>query len=366
MWPQVDAVALTVEPDGGSEVPTFRHSPRWGERDPRRLARRDGRCFDSAIIRCESGGATRGRSMVAWTGVANGVRHSWFVPGGQAAPAGQACARRTSVAMSALFDTLAELERRYDELDHLMADPAVATDPASCRSSAGSGPSSRRSSPPSASCADRRGDRRGRGRWPRRRPRDGRAGARRAASRCASGATSCCRRIRALLVPKDPNDEKNVIVEIRAGTGGDEAALFAADLFRMYTRYAERQRWKVEVLSATETDGGGFREIIFEVARQGRLQPPALRERRPPRPARARDREPGPHPHLDRQRRRAARGGRGRHPDQRQRPADRRLPLDRPRRPERQHDRLGGADHPPADRASSSPARTRRASSRTS
>jgi peptide chain release factor 1 len=72
-------------------------------------------------------------------------------------------------------------------------------------------------------------------------------------------------RIQQLLVPKDPNDDKNVIVEIRAGTGGDEAALFAADLYRMYTRYAERHRWKTEVLSATETDGGGFREIIFEV-----------------------------------------------------------------------------------------------------
>jgi peptide chain release factor 1 len=75
--------------------------------------------------------------------------------------------------------------------------------------------------------------------------------------------------IRRLLVPKDPNDEKNVIVEIRAGTGGEEAALFAADLFRMYTRYAERQRWKVEVLSSSETDNGGFREIIFEVNGRG-------------------------------------------------------------------------------------------------
>jgi peptide chain release factor 1 len=76
-------------------------------------------------------------------------------------------------------------------------------------------------------------------------------------------------RLKGLLVPRDPNDEKNVIVEIRAGTGGDEAALFAADLFRMYSRYAERHRWKVEVLSSTETDGGGFREIIFEVAAKG-------------------------------------------------------------------------------------------------
>jgi peptide chain release factor 1 len=76
-------------------------------------------------------------------------------------------------------------------------------------------------------------------------------------------------RVRTLLVPTDPNDAKDVIVEVRAGTGGDEAALFAADLFRMYTRYAERNRWKSEVMSATETDGGGFREIIFEVRGKG-------------------------------------------------------------------------------------------------
>lgn len=75
--------------------------------------------------------------------------------------------------------------------------------------------------------------------------------------------------IRRRLVPKDPNDEKNVIVEIRAGTGGDEAALFAADLFRMYTRYAERSKWKADVLSSTATDGGGFREVIFEVRGKG-------------------------------------------------------------------------------------------------
>ena len=76
-------------------------------------------------------------------------------------------------------------------------------------------------------------------------------------------------RIRRLLVPKDPNDEKNVIVEIRAGTGGDEAALFAADLFRMYSRYAERQGWKIDVLSTSETEIGGFKEIIFEVRGKG-------------------------------------------------------------------------------------------------
>lgn len=75
--------------------------------------------------------------------------------------------------------------------------------------------------------------------------------------------------IRRLLVPKDPNDDKDVIVEIRAGTGGDEAGLFAADLFRMYTRYAERQGWTVEVMTTSETGVGGFREITFEVRGQG-------------------------------------------------------------------------------------------------
>ena len=71
--------------------------------------------------------------------------------------------------------------------------------------------------------------------------------------------------IRILLLPKDPNDDKNVFIEIRGGAGGDEAALFAANLFRMYTRYAERNRWKVEIMSANETDIGGFKEIVFMV-----------------------------------------------------------------------------------------------------
>ncbi|MHB1611331.1 MAG: peptide chain release factor 1 [Sulfobacillus sp.] len=72
-----------------------------------------------------------------------------------------------------------------------------------------------------------------------------------------------------LLTPKDPNDQKNVIMEIRAGAGGEEAALFAADLFRMYSRYAERQGWKVEVLSLSPTDIGGIKEIIFMIEGAG-------------------------------------------------------------------------------------------------
>ena len=72
-----------------------------------------------------------------------------------------------------------------------------------------------------------------------------------------------------LLLPKDPNDDKNIFLEIRAGTGGDESALFAADLFRMYTRYAERQRWQVEIVSASESDLGGYKEVILRVVGQG-------------------------------------------------------------------------------------------------
>ncbi|HBT50450.1 MAG: Peptide chain release factor 1 [Caldanaerobacter subterraneus] len=72
--------------------------------------------------------------------------------------------------------------------------------------------------------------------------------------------------IKILLLPKDPNDEKNVIMEIRAGAGGEEAALFAYDLFRMYTMYAEKKGWKVEIMSANKTDIGGFKEVIFSIS----------------------------------------------------------------------------------------------------
>jgi peptide chain release factor 1 len=75
--------------------------------------------------------------------------------------------------------------------------------------------------------------------------------------------------LRVLLVPRDPNDDKNVLLEIRAGTGGDEAALFAADLFRMYSRYAERQRWKLEIMSTSESGVGGIKEVIASIEGRG-------------------------------------------------------------------------------------------------
>jgi peptide chain release factor 1 len=169
--------------------------------------------------------------------------------------------------MSTTTATLGDIERRYDELERLLSDPEVATDPARLQEygreraemdevvgafrelreveRAIDETQEMAADPEMADLVqDELRDLRSR-----------------------HDALSA--QVKTLLVPKDPNDQKNVIVEIRAGTGGDEAALFAADLFRMYTRYAERNRWKVELLSATETDGGGVREIIFEVRGKG-------------------------------------------------------------------------------------------------
>ncbi|KIR02958.1 Peptide chain release factor 1 [Lachnospiraceae bacterium TWA4] len=76
-------------------------------------------------------------------------------------------------------------------------------------------------------------------------------------------------KLKILLLPKDPNDDKNVVVEIRAGAGGDEAALFSAELYRMYCRFAERNRWKTELVSVNESGIGGFKEVVFMISGQG-------------------------------------------------------------------------------------------------
>ena len=171
--------------------------------------------------------------------------------------------------------------------------------------------------------------------------------------------------IKVLLVPKDPNDEKNVVLEIRAGTGGDEAALFAAELFRMYSRYRRAPGLEDRGAVDSDTGGGGLKEVIAIIEGQRRLQPAEVRERRAPRAARAGDRGERPHPHLHRHRRGAAGGRRSRHPDRRQGPAHRHVLLERARRPERQHDLFGRAHHAPPDRRSSSRSRTRSRRSRT-
>lgn len=89
------------------------------------------------------------------------------------------------------------------------------------------------------------------------------------ADRVKSEVDSLEQELALLLTPKDPNDEKNVIVEIRGGAGGDEAALFAAALFRLYVRYAERQGWRTEILSSSPTDIGGYKEVIFMIEGRG-------------------------------------------------------------------------------------------------
>ena len=118
------------------------------------------------------------------------------------------------------------------------------------------------------------------------------AGASRA---CSSSKTSW-----AQLVPRDPRDEGNLYLEVRAGTGGDEAAIFAGDLFRMYARYAERQGWKVEVESASPGEHGGYKEIVAQRRAAAARIRAEVRIRHPPRAARAGNRIAGPHPHLGR------------------------------------------------------------------
>ncbi len=171
--------------------------------------------------------------------------------------------------MADMFDRLRELDRRYDEVTQLLGDPNVASDPEKLmeygreraeldevvstyrelkdmdRQIADAEAMARESDPELAELAREELD-----------------GLRDAREPVVS-------RLRALLVPKDPNDEKNVIVEIRAGTGGEEAALFAAELLRMYIRYAEKQGWKSDVMSLSEAAAGGIKEAVLEVRGRG-------------------------------------------------------------------------------------------------
>src|SRR5258706_15802246 len=96
-----------------------------------------------------------------------------------------------------------------------------------------------------------------------------RALAREEQARLDAAKTQLEARLKLLLLPRDPNDEKNIVLEIRGGTGGEEAALFAADLFRMYARYAERHRWKLEILSTSEAAAGGLKEVIALISSPG-------------------------------------------------------------------------------------------------
>ena len=162
-----------------------------------------------------------------------------------------------------------------------------------------------------------------------------------------------------MLLPQDPNDERNVFLEIRAGTGGDESALFAGSLCRMYTRYAERSGWKVEIVSESPAELGGYKEVILRIIGRGAYSKLKF--------------ESGGHrvqrvPETEAQGRihtsactvavmpEADPGRRHRH--QSRRHPHRHVPRVGRRRPAHQQDRFGGADHASGDRASSSSART--------
>ncbi len=168
-----------------------------------------------------------------------------------------------------MIDRLAELEARYEEIGRQMASPELSSDHAAI---ADLGRELARLEPIVAALREWRGVREELDRT--RAMADDpdeemRTMAREEITRLSSRETELEAALRVQLVPRDPNDDRDVIVEVRAGAGGDEASLFAADLYRMYARYAERRRWKVEILSTSESGSGGFKEIIAELRGSG-------------------------------------------------------------------------------------------------
>jgi peptide chain release factor 1 len=170
-----------------------------------------------------------------------------------------------------MLDKVALVEQRYEELNRLMADPEVATDPDQVRQYA-------QEQAEIAGLVEKYRDYR----QVQRELESARSLlddstedeelltlAREEVERLQAREDQLYNDLKLMLLPSDPNDRKDVIMEIRAGTGGEEAALFAADLFRMYSRYAERQGWDVDVLSVNETGIGGFKEIVFEIKGRG-------------------------------------------------------------------------------------------------
>ena len=168
-----------------------------------------------------------------------------------------------------MIDRLAELEARYEEISRELSTPEAAEDPSRL---ADLGRELSRLDPIVTGLREWRTVReeldatRGMADDP---DEEMRSMAREELARLEARSAELQASLRVLLVPRDPNDDRNVILEIRAGTGGDEAALFAADLFRMYARYAERRRWKLEVMTASDTEAGGYKEVIAEVRGDG-------------------------------------------------------------------------------------------------
>jgi peptide chain release factor 1 len=169
-----------------------------------------------------------------------------------------------------MLEKLAHVEERYEELQRLLADPAVVSDHVRVRDYG------REQSSLEELVAEYRRLRTVDAELDSARPlaeddadEEMRDMAREEVTRLEAEHERLTSRIRVLLLPKDPNDDRNVIVEIRAGAGGDEAGLFAAELFRMYARYAETQRWKTSIITSSESGVGGYKEVVFEVQGKG-------------------------------------------------------------------------------------------------
>jgi peptide chain release factor 1 len=165
-----------------------------------------------------------------------------------------------------MFEQIAELEARYEALEEQLASPGVAANPGKLREL-------------SVELAELRERVLAYRRWRKLEDEiaqseallgDADAGIRELAeadlAQQRAALAACEAELRQLLAPRDPRDGRGVVLEVRAGAGGDEAALFAADLFRMYTRYAERHGWRVELISTSETDGGGFKEVVAGIS----------------------------------------------------------------------------------------------------
>jgi peptide chain release factor 1 len=169
-----------------------------------------------------------------------------------------------------MLDKVRLIEERYEELNRLMAEPGVATDPtrlmeyAQEQSQIGDLVQAfRRHSALDKELADARSL------LETEEDPEMRQMAEEEIARIQGEMDELYGRMRAMLLPKDPRDDKNVIMEVRAGTGGDEAGLFAADLYRMYIRYAEFRKWKTEILSFHDTGVGGYKEAIFQIRGKG-------------------------------------------------------------------------------------------------
>jgi len=165
-----------------------------------------------------------------------------------------------------MFDKLAELEQRYIELEKRLSDPAVLQDPAQLQKVAKAHADLEEIVTRYRAYRQVQAEiKETRALLEEKLEPEMRELAKEELARLQERQADLERELRVLLLPKDPNDEKNIIMEIRAGTGGEEAALFAADLFRMYSRYAENRGWRVELMSANATELGGFKEVVFMV-----------------------------------------------------------------------------------------------------